>query len=211
MISNLLLIVGIGLVVFSYLVIFIKYVLLRKRMVDGYNGFDICKEVTSNYDSINIVSSSDVIFSEYDIKRNVIRLNSKNYDSNSCFDLAVSSILAGYSLVNANNSNCFRFKSIIRKIGYIGFVALIGVILSCFIRNIGDAKIGIILLGCMLVYQYMRYQVNVEAMDEIREVLDEKIYEKIVGVINNIVNFNKISFIVMLILIVRLVVIILGI
>ena len=187
-----------------------KYIIYKKKVLDDYSGFDTAKEVTANYDEINIVSSSDIIFSEYDIKRNVIRLNAKNYDSNSCFDVAVSSILAGYSLVNVDNSNYFKFKSIIKKIGYIGFVALIGVILSCFISNIGDAKIGVIILGILLVYQYMRYQVNVAGNEMIKEVINKTVYDKIENVINIVINFNKLSFIVMLILIVRLVIIILG-
>lgn len=211
MIGNFLLLISIGIVIFSYLLIFIKYIVYKKKMFDDYSGFDAAKEVTANYDSINIVSSSDVIFSEYDIKRNVIRLNTKNYDSNSYFDVAVSSILAGYSLVNADNSSYFKFKTIIRKIGYIGFVSLIGTILSCFISNVGDAKIGIVILGVLLIYQYMRYQVNIEANEFIKEVLDKNIYDNIVNVINVVISFNKLSFIVMLMLIIRLVVIMLGI
>jgi len=211
MIGNFLLIISIAIVVFSYLLIFIKYIVYKKKVFDDYSGFDAAKEVTANYDSINIVSSSDVIFSEYDMKRNVIRLNTKNYDSNSYFDVAVSSILAGYSLVNADNSNYFKFKIIIKKIGYIGFVSLIGTILSCFISNVGDAKIGIVILGILLVYQYMRYQVNVEANEMIKDVLDKDIYDKLVNIINIVINFNKLSFILMLILIIILVAIMLGI
>lgn len=210
MISNILLLIGIGLVMFSYLMILIKYFVYKKKSIDSYSGFDGAKEVTSNYDEINIVSSRDVIFSEYDIKRNVIRLNNKNYDGNSYFDIAISMILAGYSLVNISNSDYFKFKTIIKKIGYFGFVSLIGIVLSCFISNIGDAKIGIVVFVLLLVYQYMRYQIAVLANDEIKEVIDIEIYNKVSNVINSIIKFNKISFIVMLLLIIRLVVIILG-
>lgn len=210
MISYILLVLSIIIVVVSYLMIFVKYFIYKNKNIDNYSGFDGAKEVTSNYEEINIVSSRDVIFSEYDIKRNVIRLNNKNYDSNSYFDVAISMILAGYSLVNISNSNYFKFMVIIKKIGYLGFVSLIGIVLSCFIRNIGDAKIGIVVFILLLVYQYMRYQIAVLANKEIKEVIDREIYDKVSYVINSIINFNKISFITMLLLIIRLVVIILG-
>lgn len=209
--SNLLLGVSVLLVIFSYFMILVIYFVNKKRTINEYSGFDAAKEVTSNYDEINIVNSNDVIFSEYDIKRNVIRLNNKNYDSNSYFDIAISSILAGYSLVNMENKSYFKFKSVIKKISYMGFVSLIGVILSYFINNTFDAKIGIIVLALLLFYQYMRYLINIEANVKISEVLDSSFYEKIGKVISGIINFNKLSFIVLLILIIRLVVIILGI
>ena len=209
--SNLLLGVSVLLVIFSYFMILVIYFVNKKRTINEYSGFDAAKEVTSNYDEINIVNSNDVIFSEYDIKRNVIRLNNKNYDSNSYFDIAISSILAGYSLVNMENKSYFKFKSVIKKISYMGFVSLIGVILSYFINNTFDAKIGIIVLALLLFYQNMRYLINIEANVKISEVLDSSFYEKIGKVISGIINFNKLSFIVLLILINRLVVIILGI
>lgn len=211
MISNILLLISIVVVIFSYLIILIKYFIYKKKSINNYSGFDGAKEVTSNYEEINIVSSSDVIFSEYDIKRNVIRLNDKNYDGNSYFDVAVSMILAGYSLVNNINGNYFKFKTIIKKINYLGFVSLAGIIMSCFISNIGDAKIGIVVLILLLVYQYMRYQIVVLANSEIKEVIDKELYDKVSDIISTIINFNKMSFIVMLILLMRLVVIILGI
>lgn len=210
MISNVLLNGSIVLVIFSYLLVLIKYFVYKKKKIDNYSGFDGAKEVTSNYEEINIVNSSDVIFSEYDAKRNVIRLNNRNYDGNSYFDVAISMILAGYSLVNNNNSSYFKFKTIIKKINYLGFVSLIGVVLSCFVGNIGDAKLGIVFVLLLAVYQYMRYQIIFLANDEIKEVIDKDVYDKVCSIINTIINFNKISFVVMLILLMRLVVIILG-
>lgn len=209
-VSNILLVCGIGLVVLSYLIIFINYIKYKRKNVNDYTGFDIAKQITDNYDSINIVNSSDVIFSEYDVKRNVIRLNNKNYDGNSYFDLSIGAILAGYSLVKQNNNNYFKFNFIIKKIGYLGFVSLIGVVLSCFLNNVGDAKIGIVVLGILIVYQYMKYNINGMASDIIRDNIDKKIYNKLSNIVDSVVTFNKLSFIVLLVLVVRLVVIIVG-
>lgn len=211
MISYILLIVSIIGVMFSYLILIINKVMVTKKHVDNYTGFDIAKEVTTNYDVINIVSSSDIVSSEYDIKRNIIRLNSKNYDGNSYLDIAVSALLAGISLVNNESSSYFKFSSIFKKIRSISLVPLVMVILSYFISNIGDAKIGIILFSLLLVYQYMRYQIVVSANEFIENNLDKNIYDMIKNIIYGYINFYKVSFIVSLVMLLRLVVIILAI
>ena len=211
MISYILLIVSIIGVMFSYLILIINKVMVSKKHVDNYTGFDIAKEVTTNYDVINIVSSSDIVSSEYDIKRNIIRLNSKNYDGNSYIDIAVSALLAGISLVNNESSSYFKFSSIFKKIRSISLVPLVMVILSYFISNIGDAKIGIILFSLLLVYQYMRYQIVVSANEFIENNLDKNIYDMIKNIIYGYINFYKVSFIVSLVMLLRLVVIILAI
>lgn len=211
MISNILLLGGIGLVVLSYLIILINYIKYKRKNDNDYTGFDIAKEITDNYDSINIINSSDVIFSEYDSVRNVIRMNNRNYDGNTYFDLAVGAILAGYSLVKKDNGNYFKFNFIIKKIGYLGFVSLFGVILSYFLNNIGDAKIGIVVLCIMIVYQYMKYNINIMVSDIIKENIKDEMYDKVSNVVNSVITFNKLSFITLLVLVVRLVVIIIGI
>ena len=70
--------------------------------------------------------------------------------------------------------------------------------------------IGLVIFFMMLIYQYMRYQISVLSNDLIMEVLDEKIYKKISSGISSVILFDKVSFIIMLILIIRLVVIIIG-
>lgn len=211
MISYGLLILSIIMVIISYLVLLVARFRVAKRVIDEYTGFDIAKEVTTNYDSINIVRSNDIISSEYDIKRNVIRLNSKNYEGSSYLDIVTSSILSGFSLVNSENSNYFKFSFIFNKIRSISLVPLVMVILSCFISNIGDAKIGIILFLTLLIYLYMRYQIVVGAVEFISNNLKSDIYDKIKDMLGSYVSFYKISFIVSLVMILRLVVIIMGI
>ena len=76
MLSNILLIILVCLVGSSYLILLINWITSKNNKIDNYNGFDIAKEITSNYDEINIVSCNG-LFSFYDVKRNVIRLNNK--------------------------------------------------------------------------------------------------------------------------------------
>ena len=211
MLSYWLLIISIGGVFLIYLLLLISKLRLRKIKVEEYTGFDIAKEVTANYEEINIVRSNDIVISEYDIKRNVIRLNDKNYNGTSYYDMVVSSILAGISLVKSENSNYFKFSFLFKKLRGISIVPIVMGVLSYFVTNIGDAKLVLVLFGVVLVYLYMRYQIIVSATGYIKDNLKDEIYENIKLGIESYINFYKLSFIVSLVMIVRLVVIIMGI
>ena len=209
--SYILLVISVIGVVLLYSFVIVNYFICKNKFIDNYSGFDIAKDVTTNYEAINIVKSSDIVVSEYDIKRNIIRLNANNYEGNSYFDIFVSSILAGYSLVNSDNSNLFKFSFLFKKIRWISFSSLIMVILSIMISNIGDAKIGIVIFILLLVYQYMRYQISVNSNLVIKDNLDKELYNKLEKSLGMDITINKISFILSLIMILRLVVIILEI
>lgn len=211
MVSCVLLVLSIVLVILSYLILLVNWVSIGKKKQDNYTGFDIAKEITANYDEINIVSSKDIIFSEYDINRNVIRLNNKNYDGNSLWDIVISSILAGFSLVNVDNKEYFKFSFMFKKIRVLSLVSLVMLFLSLFVGNIGDARIGIVVTIVLLVYLYMRYQIISSANIFIENNLDKDIYNSIKSIVGGYINFYKISFIAGLIMVLRLVVIILRI
>lgn len=206
MLSNILLIILVCLVGSSYLILLINWITSKNNKIDNYNGFDIAKEITSNYDEINIVSCNG-LFSFYDVKRNVIRLNDKNYDGNSFVDISIGAMLAGISLVNSDNRNKFIFK----RVRVISLASLIMMFLSFLVNSIGDARIMMIItFGCLL-YLFMRYQMVSGAVSLIECNMDKNIYSKIKSIIMGYVNFYKISFISMLVLVVRLIVIMLGI
>ena len=99
MMGYVLLVISVVIVLLNYLMVIVSNFNNRIKKIEDYTGFEVAKEVTSNYDAINIVRSNDIVISEYDIKRNVIRLNNSNYDGNSYYDIFVSILLAGYSLL----------------------------------------------------------------------------------------------------------------
>ena len=206
MLSNILLIILVCLVGSSYLILLINWITNKNNKIDNYNGFDIAKGITSNYDEINIVSCNG-LFSFYDVKRNVIRLNNKNYEGNSFVDISIGAMLAGISLVNSDNRNKFIFK----RVRVISLASLIMMFLSFLVNSIGDARIMMIItFGCLL-YLFMRYQMVSGAVSLIECNMDMDIYSKIKSIIMGYVNFYKISFISLLVVLVRLVVIMLGI
>lgn len=207
--SYLLLIFSFILVIISYLFLTISWFINRKRKFDDYTGFDASKDVIVNDDSINIVNSSSIVFSEYDIKRNVVRLNNKNYEGNSYFDIGISAILSGYSLVNDDNKKYFKFSFIFNKIKCISFCSLFMLVLSCFINNIGDARIGIIFFCLLLIYQYMRYLIIVSSNDVIKNNLREDVLSKVESFVNSNIKFCKLNFLSGLVMLLRLVTLIL--
>lgn len=211
MISYYLLILCIIIVVVTYFWIFIDKSGNSKRKIDNCVGFDVSKEVTSNYDTINIISSSNIIVSEYDVRRNIIRLNAKNYDGDTYNDILISALLAGYSVVNGMNSSLFKFSFIFKKIRCISLGPLLMIFMSYFVRSIGDAKVGMVLFLVFLVYQYMRYLIIISAADIIKNNLSEEIYSKIELSLEKNIIFNKVFFIASLVMILRMVVIILEI
>ena len=116
-------------------------------------------------------------------------------------------MLAGISLVNSDNRNKFIFK----RVRVISLASLIMMFLSFLVNSIGDARIMMVItFGCLL-YLFMRYQMVSGAVSLIECNMDKNIYSKIKSIIMGYVNFYKISFISMLVLVVRLIVIMLGI
>ena len=81
MIKNILLIISIILTFICYIKIILIYLKTKYKRIDKLTGFDIAKEITSNYDEINIVESKEISISKYNLKRRVIRLTNINYTS----------------------------------------------------------------------------------------------------------------------------------
>ena len=67
---------------------------------------------------------------------------------------------------------------VVKKMRVYSIVPILMLVLSCFISNIGDAKIGIVIFGILLVYQYLRYMIVSSALENIVSSLNEKVYSK---------------------------------
>jgi len=215
MIINGLLLISIVVIIISYLRIILIYFSTKNKRVEDVTGFDVAKELTSNYNEINIVESKEINISKYNLKRKIIRLTNKNYESNNIFTLSISSFLAGYSLINLNkDKNIQTLSNILPNIDYLNKSALIALLISIFTNKAGDVKIGIILLIIILIYQYLIVEINNTSKEEItkplKKILSKKDYSLIETVQNSFLSLNKISFITTLVLIIREVLIIIN-
>ena len=212
---NLLLIISIILILVSYTRIILIYLSTKSINIDDMNGFDLAKELTLKYDEINIVESKEINISKYNIKRRVIRLTPKDYNSNNIFNLSKITLLSGYSLMNINNDKYLSLLGrVLPNIDYLNKSSLIALFISILTRTTKDAKISIILLIIILIYQYLINEINIMSKNEttntLSSILKTNYYNKIFQVEDIYLFINKISFITTLILIFRNILIIIN-
>lgn len=208
MIKNLLLLISIFIILISYLRILLSYLKTKNIKSKNLTGFDIAKEITSNYNEINIVESKEINISKYNLKRRIIRLTNKNYEGDNLFTLAITSCLSGYSLANINKDKYIQLLSnILPSIDYLGKSSILALIISIMTNNAGDAKLAIILLGIILAYQYIIILINTTsnnyAKKELKKIISKKELSTIEEVLNSFLSLHTLSFITTLILILR--------
>ena len=202
MISKLLLIVSLTLTIIPYILLLITYISSKKEK--KITASENILKILENDSSINFIENKESIFSHYNIKRKIIKLSSKTYDSRTIFSLAVSSLLAGFSLINNKLINYLSY--IINKLKIITILPIIAIILSIYVHTIADAKIAMFIIIILAVIEYIINYLITLAINNIN------IKDKDISKILNIFILNtKIYFIAVLIQILRLFLIILNI
>ena len=201
MIGNIFLLLGIFIILFCYLKILFIYI-TNKDKNGKISGSENVRGILNDDSVINVVENKSLMFSKYNIKRKMIKLSSSDYDGQSYFVRAVTSLLSGYATSNSKYLNIISY--VFKEIKFITFSPIISIILSLFVYNVGDAKIGIVLLGIILVYQYMLVMINGEAFNNISN-------SKVSNIIKVFVDSYTAFFVASLLLLLRLVVIVMGI
>ena len=203
MISYILLIISIIFVFFGYILLIFTY-FLNKNKTKNITAADQVQKILDDDNAINLIEDSDAYFSHYNIKRDIVKLKSKTYNSKSIFSIAIASLLAGYSLVK---NNILKYISyIFKELKIFSFIPLITIILSYLVTNSGDSKIAIVIFIIVAIYQYIINTINMEAVEKIK--IKDKDINK---VLNNVSKVTTIFFISTLVQIIRLVVIIMNI
>lgn len=208
MINKILLIISIFLMLIAIFKIILNFLKTKNITIDNLTGFDLAKELTLNYDEINIVESNEVSISKYNLKRKIIRFTNKDYNSNDIFTLSKSSLLSGYSLANLNkDKNLTLLSNIFPSIDYLNKSSIISLIISILTNRKGDAKIAIIILLLILIYQYLINEINNTSIElakkPLKKILSKQNYLLLQETQNSFMTLNKISFIVTLILLLR--------
>ena len=75
---EILLYVSSGLIILGYVLYLFIILIGRSKIVSDSDGFDVTKDIISEYDSINIIENNGY-FTVYNIKRKVIKLATKCY------------------------------------------------------------------------------------------------------------------------------------
>lgn len=211
MINNLLILISILLISVAYLRLYFTYI-QHKTNKNKITGFEAAKEMTSNYDEINIVESKKILTSQYHLKRQIIRLTPHHYEDTSNFTIAIMTQLAGYSLINIDKNKYIDIlKKIIPTIDWLNKSAILSIIIALLTNTITDAKLGILLLSIILIYQYFIIQITMTSNLQIEKYLKKQNLKEILKINQSFYFLNKISFITTLILILKEIIIILQI
>lgn len=142
------------LVLGGYVLYFLLIFIGRMKDVGKCTGFDVTKDIISEYDSINVIENRGY-FTIYNIKRRVIKIASSNYYGRDLSSISISLMEAGISIVDNNKNkyiNLFRVVFSNLKILYV--LPLIGLFISNSSFNVSDARISIIF---MLVFAFISY------------------------------------------------------
>ena len=200
MINNILLIISICITLLGYILLLIAYITNKKEY--KITASENILKILDSDNNINFIENKESNISHYNIKRKIIKLSPNTYDSKTYFSIALSSLLAGYSLINNKLINYLSY--IINKLKIITILPIISILLSIYAKNIGDCKIAIVILLIISIIQYIINNLTEESINIIN------IKNNNINKILNIFLLNtKIYFISTLIQILRLFLIIL--
>ena len=180
--TNFLLLASIIITIVSYL-----YIILLKSL--SKKGKDKASqtviELTKDDNSIHLVENKDSFINKYLIKRQIIKLTPSTYNSNSIFNISIAYLFSGYTKLDNKKIN--TIGKIIPYLYPISFTPIISCLISIISKTSMDAKISILLLILILIYQYIIYDQNIEAIEKL-EVKEKDIIESL----NKIILISKI-------------------
>lgn len=217
MMINILLYVSTGLILVSFLSYFLIILLGNRKIVSKSNGFDITKDIISEYNAINIIESKGYL-TVYNIKRKVIKLATRCYYGSDISSISLSLIEAGISVVDSyKNKYINLFRGIFTNLKMLYIFPVLAIFINYASYNISDAKVSMIFIILFSVMTYMFIDIKSQActwisdnLTKIKDISKENSL-KIINFINKIMLLDKIIFFGELVMIVRLVAILLKI
>lgn len=212
---NILLYVSTGLIIFSFIGYFIMIMIGRINVVTKNSGFDVTKDIISEYNSINVIESKSY-FTIYNIKRRVIKLATKSYYGNDLSSISLSLIEAGISMVdNKKNKYIDLFRKIFSNLKTLYIFPIVALFINNASYNVSDAKVSMMFIILFSIITYIMIDIKTCAYNFICDNLN-KIKDisknsclKILNFINRLILLDKLIFLGELVIIIRLVAILL--
>ena len=132
-----------GLIILGYVVYLLLILIGRGKIVSDSDGFDVTKDIISEYNSINIIENSGY-FTIYNIKRRVIKLASKCYYGKDLSSISLSLNEAGVSVIdNKKNKYIDILRLVFNNIKLLYVFPLVALVINNSSFNVSDAKISI--------------------------------------------------------------------
>ena len=213
--NNLLFYVSTGLIIIPIIYYGIM-ILMKNKKVSDDSGFNITKDIISQYDSINIIESTGKV-TYYNIKRGVIKLNHNCYYKNDLSRVSISLLEAGISGIDKEKNKYINFlKKIFTNLKIIYLFPLVALFFNNIAYTIPDAKLCIIITIICSAFTYIYVSILTEATnwvnDNIKKVksITKENSQKIINYQNSIIKLNNLTFIGELVIIIRMVSIIMS-
>ncbi len=162
--TNILLVISIIIISAGYLIILITSITSKEKSDE--TAADAVIRITSDDNSIHLVESSDSYLNKYLIKRKIIKLTTKTYNSKSIFKVSIAYLLSGYSKLTGKAID--TLSKIMPYLYYISFTPIITIIISLVVTTSMDAKVGIIFLIIISIYQYIIYNLNLKVTEIVK-------------------------------------------
>ena len=170
---EILLYVSIGLVLGGYVLYFLLIFIGRMKNIDGSNGFDVTKDIISEYNSINVIENRGY-FTIYNIKRKVIKIASSSYYGDDLSSLCLSLMEAGISIVdNKKNKYIDLLRVFFSNLKIIYIFPLFALFISNFSFNVNDAKVSIIFILFFAFISYIILDIKENAYSFINDNIDK--------------------------------------
>lgn len=187
--NNILLYGGTVLTIFSYLWFIVLHFIGRSHKTKDNSLELILKRKGSS--SINVIKSSDGIFSKYNINRSMIKLSDKSYDKSDLFSVTVSYILSGYAVLK---DKFFIISKVFREVKIISFLPIVSVGIAFICNSRVDSMIGLVGLVVILIYLYMIDDINNNLIDNSKIDKDIIVFTKKIIIINRLFFISTLIF-----------------
>lgn len=201
----------------SFIGYFIMIMIGRGIVVSKSNGFDVTKDIISEYNSINVIESKGY-FTIYNIKRRVIKLASKCYYGNDLSSISLSLMEAGVSVVdNKKNKYIDIFRNIFSNLKILYVFPVLALLISNSSFNVNDAKVSLIFIVLFSFITYIVVDIKSQAYiwicDNLKKIKDinKDNCLRVINFINRIILLDKFIFFGELLMIIRFIVILLEI
>jgi len=210
-VSDIFLYTSICLVLGGYCLYYLLIFIGRMKNVGDCSGFDVTKDIISEYDSINVIENRGY-FTIYNIKRRVIKIATSCYYGKDLSSLSISLMEAGLSVVDNNNNKYINMLRVIfsnLKILYV--FPLVGLFISNSSFNVSDAKLSVIFMLFFAFIFYILLEVKGCACDfvskNIAKIKDIKSDDsvKIINFMDKLLLCDKIIYFGELLMVVRMV------
>ena len=213
---NILLYVSNGLILISLFFYLLLILINKNRKITNETGFDITKNITSEFDRINIIASNGKI-TYYNPKRKVIRLNNNCYYGNDVSSIAVSLVEAGISVIDDGKNKIINFfKIFFSNIKMVYLFSLVAIVVNIVSSTSTDAKVSLVIMTILIIFIYLYISILNDSYNWIYQninkvkLLNKKSNLKVMQHINYIIIINKGIFLGELLIVIRMVAIILN-